>query len=173
MAEHRERLLSSRKCRRKLHRGEFVRRPIGRRICGVKRRGEFARFASRRICLTPSGGEFKIYGLRANSPLNGSFSKFSSDGLREFSAAEGCKFSGGRPSRQPSKSAPRDAPNCRNWGQIRDDSDAGFKVLAVVYTKRNWDLERVMTTQCEAALAKVYMNTPKRRAASIAKLAPL
>jgi len=46
--------------------------------------GEFARFASRRICLTSSGGEFKIYDLRANSPLNGPFSK----------------FSGGRPRRQ-------------------------------------------------------------------------
>jgi hypothetical protein len=29
----------------------------------------------------------------------------------------------------------------------------------------------MITTQCEAALAKVYMNTPKRRAANIAKLA--
>jgi hypothetical protein len=63
----------------------MVKQLLGRGICGVAtaenlqrlRCGEFARFASRRICLTPSGGEFKIYDLGANSPLNGSFNKFS------------------------------------------------------------------------------------------------
>jgi hypothetical protein len=44
-------------------------------------------------------------------------------------------------------------------GQIGDDSDAGFKALAVVYTKRNWDLERVITTQHEKIQTTTYMNT--------------
>ena len=39
-----------------------------------------------RICLTPSGGEFRIYDLGANPPLSGSFSKFTSDDSREFPA---------------------------------------------------------------------------------------
>ena len=60
---------------------------------GITSDGDFAAFwlwwirdrsGRWRICLTLSDGEFKIYDLRANSPLNSSFSKFSSDDSHEF-----------------------------------------------------------------------------------------